>query len=172
MLDPRLVAFLDQRRVGFCLIGGLALSAWGVARYTADADLLTLDPGVLEASFWAAWTGDSPRIVPGEAEDPLGGVLRFPGPPPQDLILGKGKAAQVAVAGAVRHPSLPCPVATPAGLIVLKLEAGGPQDGADILALLANATSLGLPGLVQEIRDLLPGLSREARAYWERISSL
>ena len=37
MFDPRLIAHLQDRNIAFCLIGGVALSAWGVARYTPDA---------------------------------------------------------------------------------------------------------------------------------------
>ncbi len=41
MIDLRIISHLKHQGVGHCLIGGLALAAWGVARYTAGADLLT-----------------------------------------------------------------------------------------------------------------------------------
>jgi hypothetical protein len=52
MLDSRLLSHLERHQIPFCLIGSLALTAWGVPRYTADADLLTLDRRVLELAFW------------------------------------------------------------------------------------------------------------------------
>ncbi len=81
MLDLRLILHLERHEIPFCLIGGLALAAWGVARYTAGADLITLDSRILDKAFWAGWDGDAPRITRGEPDDPLGGVVRFPGPP-------------------------------------------------------------------------------------------
>jgi len=93
MLDARLTAHLERHGIPFCLIGGLALAAWGVARYTADADLLTMDVRILELDLWSEWVAGAPRITRGDADDPLGGVVRFPGPPRQDLILGRGAEA-------------------------------------------------------------------------------
>lgn len=171
MLDRALVAFLEHRRISHCLIGGLALAAWGVARYTADADLLVMDPSVLESACWSDWGGTSPRITRGDAEDPLGGVVRFPGPPRQDLILGRGAAARIALETSERREAFPCPVASPVGLILLKLEAGSPQDAADILALLGNAASLDRPLMRAEVETCVPELTRDARTFWTKISA-
>lgn len=170
MLDARLVSHLEKHGIHFCLIGGLALAAWGVARYTADADLLTLDARVLDPSLWSSWAGPAPRITKGDLDDPLGGVVRFAGPPRQDLILGRGSAARSALAGAQRQEAFPCAVASPLGLILLKLEATSPQDAADILALLGNAEALGLPDLRVEIEASLPKLTQGAQTFWARIS--
>jgi len=170
MLDSRLVSHLDKHQIPFCLIGGLALAAWGVARYTADADLLALDPRILDPTLWSTWTGAIPRITKGDLDDPLGGVVRFSGLPRQDLILGRGSAARMALTGAQRREAFPCPVASPLGLILLKLEASSPQDAADILALLGNAEALGLPELKAEVEASIPELTREAQACWGRIS--
>lgn len=172
MLDLRLTDHLTRQEVPFCLIGGLALAAWGVARYTADADLLTMDPRVLDPAFWFDLHPLHPHITRGEADDPLGGVVRFPGPPCQDLILGRGAAVAIALSTCLRSQPFPCPVASPLGLVLLKLEAGSPQDAADILALLGNAEALGRPMLKDEVTSSAPRLSREARAFWAKISSL
>jgi hypothetical protein len=172
MIDPRLVSHLDRHGIPFCLIGGLALAAWGVARYTADADLLTLDPRILDPLLWSGWAAGPPRITQGDTDDPLGGVVRFPGPPRQDLILGRCAAAHLALETAVRPVSFPCPVASPLGLILLKLEAGSPQDAADILALLGNADALGRPSLREAVASTMARLTPEARAYWVKISAL
>ncbi|HEY3399649.1 MAG TPA: hypothetical protein VGK03_03370 [Geothrix sp.] len=172
MLDARLIAYMEQRRIPFCLIGGLALAAWGVARYTADADLLAMDPRILNSGFWSDWKGAPPHITKGDAEDPLGGVVRFPGPPHQDLILGRGAAALIALETHERCEAFSCPVASPLGLILLKLEAGSPQDAADILALLGNAEALGRPSMKEDAASIVPKLTREAQAFWVKISSL
>lgn len=172
MLDSRLIAYLERQQIPFCLIGGLALAAWGVVRYTADADLLTLDSRVLDTALWSDWRNSAPRITKGDADDPLGGVVRFPGPPRQDLILGRGSAARIALDTSERSDSFPCPVATPLGLILLKLEAGSPQDAADILALLGNAEALRRPALKEVAASIVPQLTHDARMFWAKISAL
>ncbi len=172
MIDLHIISHLERQSVGHCLIGGLALAAWGVARYTADADLLTLDPRVLDPSLWSDWVPAGPRITTGDSEDPLGGVVRFAGPPRQDLILGRGAAARIALETAERSEAFPCPVASPCGLILLKLEAGSPQDAADILALLGNAQSLGRPDLRAVVLSQVSLLTGEARAFWTKVSTL
>jgi hypothetical protein len=172
MLDTRLTSLLDHKDIHYCLIGGLAMAAWGVARYTADADLLTLDPRILNTAFWSEWEGGAPRITKGDFEDPLGGVVRFPGPPRQDLILGRGAAARLACETCEQSEAFPCRVASPLGLILLKLEATSPQDAADILALLANAEALGRPSLKAQIEALVSQLTQDAQVFWKKISQL
>ena len=172
MLDSRLLSHLDHHQIPFCLIGGLALAAWGVARYTADADLLTLDRRVLDPAFWYGCEAGAPHITTGDSEDPLGGVVRFPGPPRQDLILGKGAAARIAMETCEQPTAFPCPVASPLGLILLKLEATSPQDAADILALLGNAEALGRSSLKGDVSSFAPQLTQEAQVFWVKVSAL
>lgn len=166
LVDSGLASFLDSRKLRYCLIGGVALAAWGHSRFTADVDLLTLDDRILDSGFWLGNDLPAPEIRPGEADDPLGGVVRIPLNPVHDLILGKGHAASLALRQSVPRAGLPCLVASPLGLIALKLEAGGPQDAYDILAL------LGDPGLEAAVGLELPDLSSDARAFWSRIRSL
>lgn len=172
MLDTRLTSMLDRNDIPCCLIGGLAMAAWGVARYTADADLLTLDPRILTPSLWSDWEGEAPRITKGDFEDPLGGVVRFSGPPRQDLILGRGAAPRLALETCEQSEAFPCPVASPLGLILLKLEATSPQDAADILALLANAEALRRPSLKAQVESFVPQLTHDAQVFWKKISQL
>ncbi len=172
LVSKPLVGHLEARGVAHALIGGVAMAAWGLARFTADLDLLVLDPDILRPDFWEGSGLPTPLLRAGDAEDPLGGVARFALDPPHDLIVGKGRAARVALDRRVRRPSLPCPVADPLGLILLKLEAGAPQDAFDILGLLQAASALGQPGLRQDLLPFLPGLSPEARAFWEKVQGL
>lgn len=99
-------------------------------------------------------------------------MVRFAGPPRQDLILGRGAAARIALETAERSEAFPCPVASPCGLILLKLEAGSPQDAADILALLGHAQPLGRPDLRAEVVSQVHLLTGEARAFWTKVSAL
>jgi hypothetical protein len=172
LVSPVLANHLKSQQVRFALIGGVALAVWGVARYTADVDLLTLDTRVLAPSFWKDLELPKPRIRIGEIDDPLGGVVRFSIDPPHDLIVGKGHAAQIALEQCKEIESLPCFAADSLGLILLKLEAGSPQDAFDILALMNTGMWLGQDGLAQTIEDHLPKLSSTAQRFWQKIQSL
>jgi len=119
LVSTQLAAHLNRMEVPFLLIGGVALASWGIARFTADVDLLTLDPRVLEGSFWDGAGLPPAEISRGDLEDPLGGVVRLALDPRHDLILGKDFAARKAMAGGVVRPGLPCPVAGPLGLALV-----------------------------------------------------
>lgn len=71
-----------------------------------------------------------------------------------------------------RSEAFPCAVASPLGLILLKLEAASPQDAADILALLGNTEALGRLSLRKDVSSLTPWLTHEARGFWAKVSSL
>jgi len=170
VLDRALLDLLAERQVAYCVIGGVALAAHGHARYTADVDLLTMDRRVLDATFWtgAARTVD---LRTGDPDDPLAGLVRWPASPPHDLLVGRGHAMSVAVATAVHEPTLDAPVASAAALVLLKLEAGGPQDLNDILSLADAARVLGKRvGWHEAIEQHLDRLSEPARAAWRRIA--
>jgi hypothetical protein len=162
------VALLDGRGVPFCVIGGVALAVHGFARYTADVDLLAMDPAALQLAFW---TGAPllPEIRAGDPGDPLAGVVRWPADPPHDLLVGRGHAMRFAVDSSEPAPGLGCRVASPLGLVLLKLEAGGPQDRYDILALVAAQRAIGQVPWLAEIAGHLPRLSAEAREVWAAV---
>jgi hypothetical protein len=48
----RVLDYLEAHGVTGALIGGIALSAHGIARATLDADILVADPVVLDRAFW------------------------------------------------------------------------------------------------------------------------
>ena len=168
MIDRRLVDHLAAHRVRFCVIGGVALAVHGVARYTVDVDLLTMDRAVLRPGFWQGQpVGEIRRGAP---DDPIAGLVRWPWPPPHDLLVGRGHAAQLAVDTAETSDTLGCAVATPLALTLLKLEAGGPQDCWDVVSLIQAHRALGRAGWVDEVSAHLPRLSADARACWSRVA--
>lgn len=168
VVDPDLVAYLEARHVGFCVIGGIALAVHGFARYTADVDVLTMDAAVLAPEFWSGTAVIEVRR--GEGDDPLAGLVRWPSEPPHDLLVGRGHAMHFAVDTAVANATIGARVATPLALVLLKLEAGGPQDRNDILALVQAQETLAGAGWLADVPQHLPLLSAEARACWAHVA--
>lgn len=124
----------------YALIGGFAVSAWGVPRATHDIDFAvaigTADPHVLAAFLEG-------HFESGDAEDPLRGVLHTVieiGSTPVSLQLIFFPSALTEIT--FRHvKSLSVleqmvPVVSWQTLILLKLYAGGPQDTLDAQQIL------------------------------------
>jgi hypothetical protein len=170
VLDRALVKHLQRSGVRHCVIGGVALAAHGYARYTADVDLLTMDARVLHGDFWRGAAREV-EIHIGDADDPLAGLVRWRADPPHDLIVGRGYAMSTALDSAVLDATLEVPIASALGLVLLKLEAGGPQDRNDILALAAAGEALDSFDWRESIEKHLPHLSESARAEWQRVAS-
>ncbi|MFO0984392.1 MAG: hypothetical protein U1E76_22150 [Planctomycetota bacterium] len=167
MIDRQLLEHLRQRGVRYCLIGASALAAHGWARFTADVDLLTMDDVVLDPRFWSGFR--TPEIRRGDADDPLAGLVRFAGDCDHDVIVGRGGAMAFAVHGAVPSPALGCPVATPLALLLLKLEAGGPQDRSDIIGLVQAQRVLNGALWLAQVDQHLELLSTGARRIWQEL---
>lgn len=162
-------AHKDRLLYSYALIGGFAVSAWGVARATQDIDL-AVALGTSEPQALAAYLGAT--YEPGGIDDPLRGVfrlsLKYKGQEvPVQLIVLQPNWAQVAFKDVERLNVIGCsvPVVNWQALVLLKLYAGGPvdlQDARNIIAvrkpdaiaredLLAQADVLGL---AQEMRIL------------------
>jgi hypothetical protein len=77
---------------------------------------------------------------------------------------------QHAVDTAVRDEILDAPVATALALVLLKLEAGGPHDRSDIVALAEAQPVLGTFDWRDAVAAPLPRLSSCARAAWNRVA--
>jgi hypothetical protein len=169
VLDRALLTHLEGSDIRFCVIGGIALAVHGHARYTADVDLLTMDRRVLDAAFWKS-TGHAVEIRVGDADDPLGGMVRWRSTPPHDLLVGRGYAMQHAVDTSVRDDVLDAPVATARALVLLKLEAGAPHDRNDVVALAEAQKALGTYDWRDAIAAHLPRLSASARSAWDRVA--
>ena len=164
----RTAAALTAGEVRFALIGAAAMAARGVSRSTVDQDLLVTDVRVLRADFWSS-VGAVIDTRPGDASDPLAGVVRLTadGERPVDVVIGRGawmgeilaRTPTVVVPGGV------LPVADAADLILLKLYAGGSQDLWDIEQLLAAAQPSA--ALAEVVDARLAAAPEALRALWE-----
>ena len=172
-----------QVRIRIALIGGLAVSAWGAIRATQDIDLLAdSDPSPigsravrigLQRFFEANRCSAEWRI--GDADDPiplllrlnLGGALRQPG---ADILWAHQRWQREALQRRreVKSGKLRVFVLHPEDLILMKLDAGGPQDLLDVQALLsAGPPDLDIARLKRKaarirLRKVLESCLREA----------
>ena len=165
MIEPRVLHALVDAQVRVCLIGAQALAFRGVARYSVDVDLLTFDHTVLRKDFWPTDLTVEQRW--GDHADPLDGVVRVRVTPPIDIVVGKGAAMKFALDSAEAVTGAPIPVASRMGLILLKLEAGGPKDLADIATLVAAEYGGDTDDALSEIdqhADLLSSWGNRSRA--------
>ena len=166
---PQLISYLESRGVPCAVIGGVALSAHGIARATLDTDVLVADSAVLDPTFWADLAGSqAPEIRRGDASDPLLGAVRLTGSAePVDIIVGRAPWTRQILDRRIRilvyDHSLP--VVDRADLVLLKLFAGGPQDLLDVQLLLAA----GRPTLQAEVEQRLIQAPASVRELWCRI---
>jgi predicted nucleotidyltransferase len=131
---------LEAERVPFVLIGAAAMAAHGVSRSTADLDLFTTDPRLLDGAFWQHWD-HGVDVRRGDVDDPLAGVVRIVAAGERDIDIVVGKSAWqeplVHPGATVAVGDAAVPVVSLVGLVLLKLYAGGSQDRWDIEQLLA-----------------------------------
>jgi len=167
-LSGDVIAHLRACRVRCALIGAEALAVHGIARATLDSDLLVSQERVLRESFWS---GFSPRAAittrRGEADDPLGGLVRLRRRGAQaDVIVGRpwtrrilDRTIRITVSGEE------LPVVDRAGLVVLKLFAGGPQDLLDVQLLLGKHGA----EIRGEVEERLRGLPGDIARAWSKL---
>lgn len=171
----QIIARLERARENrllrtYALIGGFAVSAWGVSRATQDIDLAvalgTSAPSALAAHLDGTYEA-------GDADDPLGGVFRLTiesdaqEVPVQLIVLRPNWADEVfRDIETVKLLGCTVPIVNWRSLVLMKLYAGGPidlQDAKGIImvrkpgaaeqeSLIAQANRLGL---AQEVRALL-----------------
>lgn len=160
---------LSAADIDHALIGAAALAVHGVARATADVDLLAIDPRSLEEDLWSPLRKGPVEVEVrrGDAQDPLAGVVRITrGEESVDVIVGRGgwQAGVLRRASPVRMGDATIPVVGPVDLVLLKLYAGGPQDLWDIHQLLDAESSLAptVEGRLSELPD-------DAGRLWERV---
>jgi len=171
-LLAEVVRLLERDGVAHALIGAAALAIHGVSRSTADVDLLAVDATILREDRWAEMEapGRDIRILKGEAEDPLAGTVRLvEGSEIVDVVVGRYSWQReiIEAAAPLSLGDLRVPVAVPAGLILLKLHAGGPKDAWDIRALLEVVD--GAANVEAEVGRLVPRLPADAGRLWARL---
>jgi predicted nucleotidyltransferase len=168
------VQTLESAGIRHALIGAAALAIRGVSRSTADIDLLTIDPKALDEGLWAefAHRGAGLRLLEGDFDDPLAGSVRLTeGKEVVDVVVGRFNWQReiIEAAESMSVGALSLPVVQPAGLVLLKLHAGGPKDAWDIRSLL---DAVDEPARVtSEVERALPLLPSDARRLWSRIQS-
>jgi len=173
MNDFAVIRALAGNGVKHCLIGAHAFSVWGYTRNTVDIDFITVDDRVLSKRFWPEDCVD--HIVAlrrGDDDDPLVGVARFKDPA-IDVIVGRGRLVREAITTATLDDITGVPVATPLHLSLLKLDAGGPKDIADVCELFAVMRVTGSdPELQQRVAERVPELSAWGQGAWARLVML
>ena len=132
-------------------------------------DLLTGDSRVLLRETWQSLRdlGVSVDTRRGDAEDPLGGVVRLEqtGERPVDVILARHGWQTRIIDRAQRPPGGP-PIVSPPDLGLLKLYAGGTQDVWDIRELLRLPGGEGWTAAVEAELVTLPQFMQDG---WARI---
>ena len=175
----RIVERLDQAHSArllssYALIGGFAVSAWGVARATQDIDL-AVALGTSEPQALAVYLGAT--YESGGIDDPLRGVFQLSlncegQEVPVQLIVLPSKLAALTFKDIERLNTLGCsvPVVNWKALVLLKLFAGGPIDLLDAHNIVAvrkpgvsdrnELIALGeTVGLAQDVRTLLDSVT-------------
>jgi len=141
-----------QVPICFALIGGLAASAWGVVRATQDIDLLAdSNPSPLRdlalrrrLGAFLEQRGCTPEWRVGDPDDPIPLLLRIGLPRPMalvtDILWAHKRWQREALSRRItlRVSRLEVFVLHPEDLILMKLDAGGPQDLLDVEALVLN----------------------------------
>lgn len=166
------VALLETEAIPHALIGAAAMAVHGVSRSTADVDLLAVESRTLKREVWAGFKqrGVVLRLLKGDFDDPLAGSVRLAdGTSVVDVVVGRYVWQSELIEAAVRRSigELDLLVVQPAGLVLLKLHAGGPKDAWDIRALLEIADDRS--ALVADVERTLPRLPADARQLWSRI---
>ncbi len=156
--------------VRFALIGGLAVSAWGAVRATQDIDLLVdSTPSPLRdvplrdrLQRFAEELGYSVEWRVGATDDPIPLLLRLDLPGTMrglaaDILWAHKRWQREALARTITLSVLGFDVFIlhPEALVLMKLEAGGPQDLLDVEALLSTPPrELNLTRLKQKASQL------------------
>lgn len=154
------------------LIGGVALAVHGITRHTEDADLLSADEQILSDTFWDVLREEGIRVEVrrGDADDPLRGVVRLTaaGEKAVDVVVGRSAWHEQALSRrCVLHVGgEDLPVVDAGDLVLLKLEAGGPQDLLDVRLLLAGPEGAAIRTSVENRFASVP---RSLQATWRAL---
>ncbi len=175
VVEP-IVRLMHRARIGYAVIGGYGVAAWGDVRATRDVDFLcsVKDLDRLEAALKAAAVGFEHRK--GDLDDPISDVIRIAGgsgevPYEIDILAGI-KGASPGLLGrsrTVRIENLDLQVAGPEDMIVLKLLGGSPLDLEDARGILrVQKQRINRPLLEQicpeVLKTVLAGLLTESQS--------
>jgi hypothetical protein len=170
----RTIRRLSDEASPAALIGGVALAVHGITRYTEDADLLSADVRILSDAFWDVLRMEGAHVMVqrGDFDDPLRGVVRLTktGERPVDVVVGRSSWHEQALSRRrILHVAgEDLPVVDPADLVLLKLEAGGPQDLLDVRLLLAGPEGEGIRA---DVEARLPAMPSSLRESWAALPS-
>ena len=158
---------------GYALIGGFAVSAWGVPRATQDIDFAI---AIAQADPQALATFIGGRYQAGEPDDPLRGVVVVSieverEPISLQLVCFPSLLTELAFRHVEMLSVLECsvPVVSWPALIILKLYAGGPRDLLDVHQLLKVRRPQAKD--VQEIESMaqVAGVLSEWKNLWKQM---
>lgn len=152
---------LDTLGFPNCVIGGLALQAWGEVRLTRDADFTVLtrflDEEAKARAILALMTPRRPDALEFGLQNRV--LLGFvDGNIPIDIGMGGFEFEEIIVERSVEvelGPSIWLRVCTAEDLVVMKVFAGRDQDWIDIKGILARQTSLNWPQIEGDLPSLL-----------------
>lgn len=167
------VALLQRAGIDHALIGAAAMALHGVSRATADIDLFTVDANSLQRALWEKLERDGAtlRMLKGDSEDPLAGSIRVSvsGDRTVDVVVGRyaWQADIIESAEPMSIGEVTVKVARPAGLVLLKLYAGGPKDAWDVRSLLESHERAD--DIKSEVDRSLSRLPAECARLWKRI---
>ena len=145
----------------------------GVSRATADVDLFTVDEKTLDTELWTdiEQKGATLRVLKGDFEDPLAGGVRLSrtGDRTVDVVVGRyaWQADIIESAERMTLGEVAVKVARPAGLVLLKLYAGGPKDAWDIQSLLESHENSN--DIKAEVDGSVARLPSECHELWNRL---
>ncbi len=155
----------------FKVIGGHALTAYGVPRTTVDIALIVEDRGILRDAY--ADNADLEVRAATEATDPLDGVVEWwpeegdPRVPVQIIVLARRWLAPL-----LALPGVPMllggrrvEAVAPVAFVALKVYAGGPRDRADV-ELLASLPEW--PSWKLDFESRLPSMPPVIQRRWAR----
>lgn len=168
-----LSAFLERSGIRGAVIGGVAVIARGVPRFTADVDVAVVPPpgGAGELIARLAEFGFVPRIDDAErfAEENLVVLARHEASGIDvDLSLAHLDFAQSAIRGAERvsfgGARIPIPAVT--DLIIYKMVAARPKDLGDVEALLVGGAEVDVERVTDALREFDALLDLRRAAEW------
>jgi len=144
--------------IPYCLVGGYAVSAYGVPRETGDIDVLVLIEQEPESVLrQLRERGLEASLIKSELLDPVGDIITIDLGFPVQLIFAKYKYQRDAVQNAVtiNYEGRPLRIAAPEDLILMKLKAAGPLDLSDAEYILQSSPAkIDLELLVSKAREL------------------